>query len=100
MLCTALAVFWGWWGQQLALKVAHDFALRLDELYQLFISHVVEVAGLADLFSVRRGDLARRTPLKALLWWAVLVSCSLRSGRSTAAARIVLLSTDIVFHEV
>ena len=32
----------------MALKLAHEFTLRLDELCQLFISHVVKVAGLAD----------------------------------------------------
>ena len=40
----------GWWNLQLAFKLAHEFALRLDELYQFFISHVVKVAGLADFF--------------------------------------------------
>jgi hypothetical protein len=48
VLGSALALFRGRWGEQLALKLAHDFALRLDELYQFFITHVVEVAGLAD----------------------------------------------------
>ena len=43
-----LALLRGWWGQQLAFKPAHKFALRLDELFQLFVSHVAEVAGFAD----------------------------------------------------
>jgi len=37
-------------GSQLALKLAHEFALHLDELYQVLISHVVKVAGVADFF--------------------------------------------------
>ena len=45
---STLALLRSW--EQLALKLAHDFALRLDELYQLFISYVVKVAGLADFF--------------------------------------------------
>ena len=31
-------------------KLAHDFGLCLNESTQLFISHVVKVAGLADFF--------------------------------------------------
>jgi len=30
------------------LKLAHNFALGLDERCQHFISHVIKVAGLAD----------------------------------------------------
>jgi hypothetical protein len=38
--------------EELALKLARDFALRLDELDQLCISHVVKVARLADLMRI------------------------------------------------
>jgi hypothetical protein len=48
VLVGTLALFRGRWGEQLALKLAYDFALRLDELYQFFITHVVKVTGLAD----------------------------------------------------
>jgi hypothetical protein len=45
-----LALLRSWWGQQLALKLAHDFALRLDQLHKLLIRKVVKLAWLADFF--------------------------------------------------
>jgi hypothetical protein len=50
VLGSTVALLWNWWGEQLSLKLAHEVALGLDESSQLFISHVVKVAGLADLF--------------------------------------------------
>ena len=48
VLVLGRALLRGRWVQQLALKLAHDFALRLDELSQVLISHLVKVPGLAD----------------------------------------------------
>jgi hypothetical protein len=55
VLGSVLALLRGWRGWELALKLAYEFALRLDEPYRVFISHVVKVAGLVDFFfSVNR----------------------------------------------
>ena len=51
-----------------ALKLAHEFALHLDELYQVLISDVVKVAGVADFFLL--GANADRNLLRAVDWIA------------------------------
>jgi hypothetical protein len=51
---STLALLQGWCGEQLALKLAYDFGLRLDKFCQLFTSQVVKLAWLADCLRAKK----------------------------------------------